>query len=294
MKRFRSIKRLTGLILMLMILASTTLACSPSSEAPIPVEEVATVAAETVHVLLPEASQTSQPTKTAVPTSIPPTAILPSATPTPPPASTPVLPDATRITFVTGATYGTATGMIQAGQTQNFVLGAQVGQPMISSLSSQNNDATMSIIAGDGTALLSASQGLSNWQGTLPATQDYYFQVIGGTSTENFSLWVSIPSRIEFAPGAISAAVQGKTAGGNITSYVVAAQAGQTMNILLIPIPSAAALTVWGFSDGQPYIRAVVGSTTFNMKLPSTQDYIIDVVPHAGQEVNFNLAIVIK
>ena len=66
------------------------------------------------------------------------------------------------------------------------------------------------------------------------------------------------------------------------------------MNVLLTPIPNAAALTIWGFSDGQPYIRSVVGSTTFNMKLPSTQDYIVDVVPQGGQEVNFTLAVEIK
>jgi hypothetical protein len=294
MKNIRSIKKITGLMLTIIGLASMALACSPSSEPSIPVEEVATVAAETVQALVPEASPTSQPTETAAPTSIPPSAVPLTGTPTSPPAPTPILPAATRINFASGATYGSTTGTIQAGQTQNFVLGAQLGQPMISSVSSQNNDVTMSITAGDGTALLSASQGLSNWQGALPATQDYYFQVIGGANTENFSLWVSIPNRIEFAPGAISATVQGKTVGGNVTSYVVAAQVGQTMNILLIPIPNAAALTVWGFSDGQPYIRAVVGSNTFNMKLPSTQDYIIDVVPQGGQEVNFNLAIVIK
>ena len=165
---------------------------------------------------------------------------------------------------------------------------------MLASVSSPSNDLTMSITANDGTALLPASQGWSNWQGTLPATQDYFFQIIGGASTEDFTLWVSIPSRIEFAPGAISATVSGKTVEGYIASYVVAAQGGQTINILLTPNPNSAALTVWGFSDGQPYIRAQMGSTTFNMQLPSTQDYIIDVVPQGGQEVDFSLKVEIK
>ena len=294
MTKIRSIKRITYLMLTLLVLTSMALACSPSDEPSIPVEEVATVAAETVQALVPETSPTLPPTETLVTTQIPSTTIPPTVTPTSPPAPTPVLPAATRINFAPGATYGTVTGTIQAGGTQNFVLKAQRGQPMISSVASKDTDVTISITAGDGTVLLAASQKAPGWQGTLPATQEYYFQVIGGASTENFSLWVSIPSRIEFAPGAISATVQGRTVGGNITSYVVSAQAGQTMNVLLIPVPNVAALTVWGFSDGQPYIRAVVSSTTFNMELPSTQDYIIDVVPQGGQEVNFTLAIEIK
>ena len=81
---------------------------------------------------------------------------------------------------------------------------------------------------------------------------------------------------------------------GYIASYVVAAQGGQTMDIQLMPEPTLAALTVWGFSDGQPYMRAQMGSTIFNMQLPSTQDYIIDVVPQAGQEVNFTLRVEIQ
>jgi hypothetical protein len=128
----------------------------------------------------------------------------------------------------------------------------------------------------------------------LPASQDYFIQVIGGASEQDYSLWVSIPNRIQFAPGTTSATVSGKTVEGYIASYVVAAQGGQTMDIQLMPEPTLAALTVWGFSDGQPYMRAQMGSTTFNMRLPSTQDYIIDVVPQAGQEVNFTLKVEIQ
>ena len=66
------------------------------------------------------------------------------------------------------------------------------------------------------------------------------------------------------------------------------------MDIKLTPVPNAAALTIWGFSDGQPYMRAMMGSTVFNMQLPSTQDYIIDVVPQGGQVVNFTLFVEIR
>ncbi len=290
MKIIQTIKKKTIFTLTFMVLAAISFACSGVIETGVPADQVERIVAETMQAIPTDISPTSPPTATQTPilsTSGP-------ATKTTLPTSPPILPAATRINFAPGATYGIAQGTIQAGQTQNFVLEAQQGQPMLASVSSPSNDLTMSITANDGTALLPASQGWSNWQGTLPATQDYFFQIIGGASTEDFTLWVSIPSRIEFASGAISATVSGKTVEGYIASYVVAAQGGQTMNILLTPNPNSAALTVWGFSDGQPYIRAQMGSTTFNMQLPSTQDYIIDVVPQGGQEVDFSLKVEIK
>ena len=55
----------------------------------------------------------------------------------------------------------------------------------------------------------------------------------------------------------------------------------------------------WGdvdlcFSDGQPYVRYVSEQTSFSFKLPSTQDYIIEVVPRAGSVVSFLLNVQIQ
>ncbi|MBN1451105.1 MAG: hypothetical protein JW963_08835 [Anaerolineales bacterium] len=288
----RIIPRNAVLIIMLVTLASMTLACSGSSEPSQPERGVEQVVPTTMKTMTPKPGPTLTPLPTftpAPPTEIPPTT---ASTSLPPPA--PGLPAATRINFARGTTYGTATGTIQGGQTLHYVLKAQLGQPMLASVSSPNNDVTMSIIAENGATLLMASQASTNWQGTLPATQDYYFQLFGGANAEDFSLWVSIPSRVQFDRGAISATVGGATVDGYIASYVVAAQGGQNMNIVLMPNPNVAALTIWGFSDGQPYMRAQMGSTTFNMQLPSTQDYIINVVPQGGQEVDFTMTIEIR
>jgi len=282
------------LVLTLITLVIFTTACAGINETPSP-DELERIVAETMQAIPSEipATMTPLPTATLVPpTSPPPTSIPPTATSLPAPA--PILPAATRINFAPGATYGTAEGTISAGGTMNYVLKAQRGQPMLASVGSPNNDLTMTIIAQNGVTLLPASQKWSNWQGSLPDTQDYYFQIIGGNQTEIFTLWVSIPSRIQFSPGAVSSTVSGTTVEGYNASYVVAAQGGQTMDIQLNPTPNAAALTVWGFSDGQPFMRAQMGSTIFNMQLPSTQDYIIDVVPQGGQVVDFTMKVEIK
>lgn len=165
---------------------------------------------------------------------------------------------------------------------------------MIVMTNSFNNDVTMSIKTKGGTSMLNVASKLSNWQGTLPTTEDYYISIYGGTTAENFTLSVEIPARIKFAPGADSANVSGKTVGGYNAAYTVFAAQGQNMKATLNGVGSNAALTIYGFSDGQPYMRSVTGATDFNLKLPLTQDYIIEVVPMAGEVVNYTLVINIK
>jgi len=259
--------------------------------APLSQNGVATVVAATLQALTAQAP-TSMPA-----TAIPPTTAvpLPSSVPTFPPVQpTQILPNATRINFLTGATTGSVTGTIQAGETKTYVLEASQGQPMIAMANSLNNDVIMSIRTKGGTTILSASSKLSNWQGALPITQDYYISIYGGSTAENFTLSVEIPARIKFAPGKDSTNVSGITAGGYNVAYTVFASQGQIMKVDLNGTGGNAALTIYGFSDGQPYIRSVTGATTFNFKLPLTQDYIIEVVPMAGMVVNYTLVINIK
>ena len=281
-------KPLTALAIIVFI----SLACGGTTTpiAPLSQSDVATVVAATIQAL------TAQAPTPLPPTTIPPTAaLLSTAVPTFPLVQpTQILPEATRINFLTGATTGSVTGTIQPGETKTYVLEASQGQPMIVMTNSLNNDVTMSIKTKGGTSILNATSKLSNWQGTLPTTEDYYISVYGGAVAENFSLFVEIPARIKFAPGADSAIVSGKTVGGNNVTYTLFASEGQTMKVDLNGTGGNAALTIYGFSDGQPYIRSVTGATTFNFKLPLTQDYIIEVVPMAGQVVNYTLVINIK
>ena len=294
MSIFPKLKRTINLGITLAILLVFGVSCTGVENPDVSLEDITRYATETAKAVTMEES--ISPTQTPPPTATLelPTATLVPPTDTPLPTATPILPDATRINFAPGATYGIITGTIGTGETKNFVLKALAGQPMLISVNPPNSNITLSIIAENGTELLTAQENRSGWQGTLPATQNYYFQLSGAQSSGDFTLWVSIPSRIEFDPGATSATVKGVTVDGYNATYVLAAQGGQTMDILLTPSPDAAALTVWGFSDGQPYMRSVMGSTTFHMQLPSTQDYIVDVVPFGGQEVSFTLEVEIK
>src|SRR5581483_12277125 len=275
------------LFIVLIAIQTVPIACVGSTPA-IPTasqNEVATVVAATMRAITPLASSTAAP-----PTSVPPTLtpILPSSPPTQ------SLPPATRINFLTGATTGQVSAPIQPGQSQFYVLKALQGQPMIAMVFSMNSDVTLSIRTQGGTWLLNPSAKQTTWQSTLPQTEDYYIGVYGGATTENFTLSVEIPARIKFAVGKDSATVSGQTVAGYNVAYVVFANQGQKMNVDLNGTGGNGALTIYGFSDGQPYLRSVTGQTSFGMTLPSSQDYIIEVVPRGGMVVNYTLVVKIK
>ena len=53
-------------------------------------------------------------------------------------------------------------------------------------------------------------------------------------------------------------------------------------------------MTIYGFTDGQRYLRSEKGLTTYHFVLPSTQDYVIVVVPAAGRQVSYTMRVEIQ
>ncbi len=301
-------RKFIPVIVSVLVLALVTAACAISA-APTEGPNIATMIAGTMAALSPISpigtdtpAPTPMPLPSLSPSEIPsplplPTLLAPSAVPTqrivvPPTA---LIPNATRISFLAGATSAIVTAPIQAGDTQNYVLEAFQGQPMIVNVSSANNDVTLGIKTQGGTNILNISAGQSTWQGSLPQTEDYYLILHGGATTENFTLNIVIPSRITFLPGAELDKVAGKTVGGYAVSYVAFASKGQRMTVDLGNLSNTAALTIWGFTDGQPYVNANMSPTThFVFTLPATQDYIIQVVPQGGLVVSYTLTVQIR
>lgn len=284
-------RKTSVLLLSLLVTALALTACSGG--ATLSQAQAATAAAATVEAMFPTA--TAAPliiTATPAPTEM--TVATATQLPAAPTATAASANAAVRINFASGATFGIAQGNLQPGASQTFVLNGSKGQPFIISVNALNNDLYFSVTGKNGTVLLPAASRLSSWETELPTSQDYLVQVFAGTTDENFTLSVEMPSRISFASGAVSATVKGATVSGYQVSYVLNARKDQTMTVTLNAPANSAALTVYGYTDGQPYQRSVTGSTTFSMKLPSTQDYIVQVVPNASAVVQYSLTVVVK
>ena len=241
---------------------------------------------------------------TAAPTFVFPTLTalqpLPSATPLAPTSTLPAptattAPAGTRISFAAGATSDVEQGTLQPGQTQKYLLAAGGSQPLIINVDSPNQDLSLSI-AGLTTnnVLLDASKKWNAWEGILPASQDYLVTVYAGAAAQNYTLSVIIPARVVFAQGATSKKLSGITPNGLNVDYVIYAQAGQKMTQNLTVPANTAALTVYGFQDGQPLLRSIMNTTSWSESLPVTEDYILEVVPFAGAVVNYTLDVEVK
>lgn len=105
------------------------------------------------------------------------------------------------------------------------------------------------------------------------------------------------PTRIQFAPGAISAQVQGRLTANGEDRYVIKAMAGQTMVVALSLPPEQAGkreviLVIWG-ADGVPLITDHALTTAWEGPLYATQDYFIEVSSIAPTAIDYALKVVI-
>ncbi len=101
-----------------------------------------------------------------------------------------------RITFPPGTFASTVVGQVTAGNVNEYVLKANVGQRMLVSVAPttpSDQGVVLSVVGADGTVLLSSMPGASNFSGVLPSTQDYFIKITGGGSIPTiFRLTVTV------------------------------------------------------------------------------------------------------
>ncbi len=216
-----------------------------------------------------------------------PTPVLPSSTP--PETATPLIPIGS-FALASGTTAGAVNGTIQPGQVVTYTMGAEQSQPLTLIVDSQNRDVTLGVSEENGNVLLDPALKQTAWQMALPGTELYTIKVIGGATTETYSLTVKTPQMVNFASGTTSATLNGKTANGNLYSYTVTFSAGQTMTVSLNVPSSTAYLDIYGLSSGT-LLNADAAANTWTGILPQTQDYVIEVVPTNGQVVDYSLTV---
>ncbi len=187
------------------------------------------------------------------------------------------LPTANRIQFGAGKTAATVTGQLQAQGMDIYTLAAQAEQQMTVMLTTQDGEARITVLDGQGD-FLDGDMSPKFWRGYLPETSDYVIRVYGGETAVSYTLQIIIPQRITFDPGAISATVAGNVAAHESNDYILAAQAGQTMTVNITSPNSNVLLTIVG-ADGIPLTNGLMsGATSWQGELPATQDYTLRAI----------------
>ena len=237
--------------------------------------------------LAPAATPASSPTSTLLVPQNTPTTSPPTLTSTPTLTTT---PSAINIVFAPGATASVQQGTLQPNQVQSYTLSAEKNQPMILIVDSPLRHVTLAAYEADGKILLDPAKKWMNFQWLLPATETYTIQVIGGSTTENYTLTVKVAAQISVPAGGVSKTFSGSTVNGYVFSYAINCQTGQTMHLTLNVPANSAYLDVFGIATGQVLDQSLQ-LTSWSGVLPSTQNYIVEIIPSASQVVNFSLTV---
>jgi hypothetical protein len=242
--------------------------------------------------------QTPTPLPTATPppalntpTPLPPT-LTPAPSSTPQPSPTATAPAPVNIVFSSGTTAAVASGTIQPGQVQAYTLSAGQNQPMVLILNSPTNEVYLGVSEPDGNLLLDPAKKWSEWQWLLPKTEAYTIKVYGGKTAQDYTLTAKVAKLVSFASGSDTLSLSGSTPKGYVFSYALFCQKDQVMTVTLTMSAGKAWLDVFGLATGT-LLSSSSKSVTWSGTLPSTQDYIIEIIPN-GQVVNYTLKVTVK
>lgn len=217
---------------------------------------------------------------------------------------TPVPNPPVQIHVPPGATGTTINGTTAPYGTDVYVAAAQGGQVMTVGLQSTGSQLRFSVVDQQTGAVLEPLSGPSPvWSGTLPQTGNYVISVVSSVNQPvNYTLSVDFspltptaaPSRtrIQFAPGAVSATVNGTVVPPNAVQYILAASGGQSMQVSTMPY-GAVGVSVYG-ADGTVLQSSMGGLPSFSGTLPSTQDWIISLTSLTGGTVNFSMTVTVR
>ncbi|MCE1254125.1 MAG: hypothetical protein LWX83_11330, partial [Anaerolineae bacterium] len=199
-----------------------------------------------------------------------------------------------RLLLNAGATSLSTSDSIKAGNQVNYLAGASAGNHLMVALDSADSSLALQIIAPNGQVLLGAAQHARYWQADLPLNGDYQISVVAGSADAGFGLTLTFPVRISYAAGASSSATAGHISSHDTNTYLLRAMQGQNMNVVIDSPNRIVLLTIYGLTDGNPYIRHVSGASEFSFTLPMTQDYVIECFNSNDAPVDYTLRTSVK
>ena len=113
------------------------------------------------------------------------------------------------------------------------------------------------------------------------------------TAVPPTSIPISGATRIVFAAGGTSAGLNGSIPPHGTLQYVVGAGANQVMMVTVVSPDGVVTISIIGVKTGQVMIPASAGSSSWQGRLPASQDYLIRLINNSSSSANYGLSVVI-
>ncbi len=205
-----------------------------------------------------------------------------------------------RVRFARGTTSGIVNDSLRAGETRGYVIGAEREQVMMVHAITwpvrrgEAPPASASVrvySVADGSELPVPGGPGPLWSGRLPASGDFVVRV-SATGPTAYTLAVQIPRRLTIGGSDPTAAIAGTAPSRAPVDYIIEGSAGQTMAASLRP-GDPATLHLYGLDDGIQLAALSERRTLWAGKLPSSQSYVISVVP-ADEGASYELTVTLR
>jgi hypothetical protein len=198
---------------------------------------------------------------------------------------------ATTIHFAPGATSGTVSGQLATGAEQDYTFSAQGGQLAEVSFSHSSPTERWVLIDPEGSPL---HNGMSDQQDQVQVrltTTGTYRLDVQTTDPGSYTLRLTLPVPIRFAPGATSGTVSGHLPAGGTRNYTFDARAGQTATVH-VARTSPTERWVLVAPDGSPLHNGMTEQQDqVTVPLPDTGTYLLDVQTTDSGDYTLRLSI---
>jgi hypothetical protein len=227
-----------------------------------------------------------------------------AAAPAAPAASPGVSPGDTtgllRVRFARGTTSGIVNDSLRAGETRGYLIGAEQGQVMmvhaitwpVREGDAPPASATVRVYSVAYGGELTAPSGEGPlWSGRLPDTGDFVVRV-SATEPTAYTLAVQIPRRLTPGGSDPTAAITGTAPSRAPVDYIIEGKSGQTL-AASVRDGDPATLHLYGLDGGEQLAPLSERRTLWAGKLPTSQDYVISVVP-ADAGATYELTVTLR
>lgn len=197
-----------------------------------------------------------------------------------------------RVRFAPGTTSGILNDSLGPGGSRDYLLGALQAQVMLAHAIAWNDmrdrspggETSVRVFeAIDGRELRGTSPSGPLWSGRLPGTGDFVVRVNAGSAPVAYTLAVQLPLRVLVNARQPSASFSGTVQSHAPIDYLLAGIGGRTLEVELHTPNPTTYLHIYGLDDAVQLSRLPEGRQQYSGVLPSSQDYIISVVPGADQ-----------